>query len=330
MKISLHTITALLGLAAILSPGSRAEDNPPAAKEEKKSLRVLVPERRVHAQSGEKRLLEKEKVTFLGVETTPVNATMSAQLGLPQGTGLVVNQVVPKSPAVDVLKVHDILLKLDDQILIEVRQLSVLIRSHKEGDEVTLTYVRGGQKNTAKVKLGTHEVPKLMSALLNGASLPLTMAGDKFEVFPPGTERAEVDRLLSLIQRSPDGEPVRIHLDHAGPGFRAMAVHTGNSNVVFSDDDGSLELTLKDGAKQLVAKNAKGDQLFSGPVNTPEERSAMPAAVRERFEKLEAMHHITFQTDADFQGAETRVLRPRGIGLPLPARERPAQQSLFF
>ena len=44
----------------------------------------------------------------------------------------------------------------------------------------------------------------------------------------------------------------------------------------------------------------------------------MPAEVRERLEKLEGMHDMTFHTDEDFKGAEMKVFRPRGIGLPLP------------
>jgi serine protease Do len=334
MKTSLRNFT-LLALMIVALPALRAEDEKPAAKEEKKSLRVLAGpdrERHVVVQGAEKHKVEKETVAFLGVETSPVSAAMTAQLGLPRGTGLVVNHVVPKSPAIDVLKPHDILLKFDDQILIEVRQLSVLIRNHKEGDEVTLTYLRAGQKATAKVKLGKQDIPKF-TTLLEGMRMPLVRAfeGDKFELFTPDAERADVDRLLSMIQRTPNGDPVRSQIDRsAGPGFRAVTVHTGNSDLVFSDDEGSLELTIKDGAKTLVAKNAKGEQLFSGPATTPEERKAIPEGVRERLEKLEGMHNITFHTDGDFKGAESRVIRPRGIGLPLPRRVSPAQQSLFY
>ncbi len=55
--------------------------------------------------------------------------------------------VVPDSPAAATLKKNDVLTKLDDQLLIEQRQLSVLIRNHKDGDEVTLTYIRGGKES---------------------------------------------------------------------------------------------------------------------------------------------------------------------------------------
>ena len=71
------------------------------------------------------------------------------------------NHIAPGSPSAGALKPHDILLKLDDQILIEQRQLAVLVRGHKEGDEITLTYLRAGKQATAKVKLAKHDVPKM-------------------------------------------------------------------------------------------------------------------------------------------------------------------------
>lgn len=83
-----------------------------------------------------------------------------------------------------------------------------------------------------------------------------------------------------------------------------------------------MELTLRDGAKTLVAKDAAGKEIFSGPVSTPEQRQALPEALRERLERLEGMREMTFKTDGDFQGAETRVIRPQGKSISL--REVPA------
>ena len=163
--------------------------------------------------------------------------------------------------------------------------------------------------------------------------------GDRFDVAVPRPEGPEndeeVDHLLELVQRgpgAPDGPPgfvprgnhIFIERKH-GPGFRAMIANPANSNLVFSDEKGSLELTLKDGQKSLVAKNPKGEQLFSGPVTTPEQRAAMPAEVRERLEDLEGMQDVSFKTDEDFRGSESRVVRPagRGVSFPLPTT-RPA------
>jgi hypothetical protein len=253
---------------------------------------------------------EMETVTFLGVETHPTDATLAEQLGLAKGTGLVVRAVSPDSPATAVLKKNDILLKLDDQVLIEQRQLAVLVRNHQEGDEVTLTYIRGGKQATARVKLGKHEVPRM--AFFEG------VPGQRFNFAfgdgddLPGMDREEMDRVLSLMdQHGPGGHVRRLHVDRAPePGMRNTTVNTANSNMVFSDDKGSLDLTIKDGKKTLVAKDAKGAPLFSGPVNTPQERSALPPEVRSRLEQLEGMQEFSFQTDDDFQGGRVRVVKP--------------------
>jgi hypothetical protein len=335
MKIEIkHLAAACAAMVSLPSVQAAAAAEKPEAKP-RAELRVLstspVQVHNMNVQrAGEK--AEKEKVAFLGVETGPVSATTGAQLGLPRGTGLVVSHVVAKSPAAGVLQEHDILLKLDDQILIETRQLAVLVRNKKPGEEVAIAYLRAGQRSTARIALGEHEVPKLGAAgAFDVQGFSFSPAGPIFErVMPlPGDVREETDRTLSLIERAraargPAGQPspVRIQIERAeGPGFRAMSVNTGDSTLVFTDEAGTLELTHQAGAKTLVAKDAKGAELFAGPVTTPEERKALPAAVRARLEKLEAMREVTFRTDGDFKGAETRVVRPpgRSISFPQPA-----------
>ena len=324
MKTTLRYIVPVLGLA-VLPPCLCAAADQPAPAQEKKSLRILSgPDRNVvirHNDAG-----EMEPATFLGVETAPVSATLTAQLGLQEGAGLIVNHVAADSPAAAVLKPHDILLKLDDQLLIEQRQLAVLIRSHKEGDEVTLTFLRGGKQGTAKVKLAKRDLPKMsleLDQLLPGLRGP----GAGAFAYASGdglmAGREDVDRLLGLIDRGllPGLQQMNI-VRHGGSGDRSInvTVNTGNSHVMLEDDKGSLDLAIREGKKELLAKNPKGEQVFSGPVNTPEERQALPADVRTRLEQLEDSTHFSFKTDGDFQGAEMKVVRPRGqsIAAPLP------------
>lgn len=335
MKKSIIGLSALVAL--VLSPAGWAAD--PAPKEKKGEMRVITKTerpgpgmRRIHPPG------EKETVAFLGVQASPAPRTVAVQLNLPAGAGLVVNHVVPASPAAGVLQEHDILLKLDDQILIETRQLSVLVRQRKEGDEVTLTYLRGGKEATARVKLGKQEVPKMSLFEHAGPGAPVHGFGfgpGRFEMLnPEHRSREEVDRMLSLIRPGGPGAPTRIQVERSRrPGMRAMSVHPGNSNLVYSDDEGSLELTITDGRKSLVAKDGAGKELFSGPVNAPEERAKMPPSVRQRLEKLEGMHNIRFHTDEEFRGAETRVLPPSGRGIsmpPAPETSRPVRRPRIF
>ena len=339
MKTSTHLV-ALLALMSASPLFAAAEKKSPEPKQDK--LRVIAgPDDGRGARFGHRvgpgRPVEKENAPFLGVETAPVSPTVATQLGLQKGVGLVVNHVVPDSPAAATLQQHDILLRLDDQILIETRQLAVLIRNRKEGEEVTLTYLRGGKEAKAKVKLVMREVPKLGGLFPEGGAHGFMFGPDgafrSFEipVGAPGENREEVNRVLSLIRPGHENNPVRIQIDRKpGPGYRATTINTANSNLVFKDERGSLELTMTDGSKTLVAKNAQGEQVFSGPVNTPDERKAMPADVRERLEHVENMHDVTFHAEGDVQRSEKRFTAPLPRGISHPLRSAPKPRGLFL
>jgi membrane-associated protease RseP (regulator of RpoE activity) len=66
-------------------------------------------------------------------------------------------------------------------------------------------------------------------------------------------------------------------------------------NARFKDDEHDLVLTTIEGRKTLVAKDAAGVEVFNGPVDTPEQRAALPAAVRLKLERLEALPRMPMQ-----------------------------------
>lgn len=332
-SLKLRLVFSLLGCAAALPFVHADQPNP---------LRVLVEAKGPAEAKAERGFVfrhgpgkgELETVAFLGVETAGMPPALTAQLGLPKHSGLVVRHVVPESPAAVVLQVHDVLLKLDDQLLIEPRQFSVLVRNHQEGDEVTLTFVRAGKQSTAKVKLGKQQAPKLSASEAPG------VGGEPFDhlvgddrVLGPG-RRVEMERVLSLLEHPPvmaGTAAVRMpHPAPSAPGFRSLAVSPANSSMVFSDDEGSLELTLKDGKKSLVAKDAKGAQIFAGPVDTAEQRAALSPEVRARLDRLEGMQGFSFEADETFHGdVKTFHVAPRRIEFSRPAtpawtEERPS------
>src|SRR6266480_7262631 len=103
----------------------------------------------------------KVPMTFLGVETSQVPTVVSEQLGLPKGLGLVVDYVVPDSPAASAgIQQNDILKMLNDQILIEPSQLRKLLQTFSDGTDITLTILRKGQEQKTTVKLTKKERPQ--------------------------------------------------------------------------------------------------------------------------------------------------------------------------
>jgi PDZ domain len=104
---------------------------------------------------------KKVPVTYLGIETSEVPTVLSEQLGLAKGFGLVVDYVVPDSPAAAAgVQQNDVIKMLNDQILTEPDQLSKLIRSYSEGTTVTLTLLRKGKEEKVTAKLSKKEVPQ--------------------------------------------------------------------------------------------------------------------------------------------------------------------------
>ena len=251
--------------------------------------------------------MEKEKVAFLGVETAPVSRTLAAQLGLGRDTGLVVTRLAEKSPAADLLKEDDVLTKFEDQILVNQQQFGVLVRAKKEGDEVKLTVIRGGKETTVKAKLGSHEVPKMAGNFFFqngpggfGGTIALPSGGLARLRELPGMDDDHARDVLRLIgrERLLSGPGMRI-VRHGG-GQGSTILDLPNSNISYSDDDGSIEIKSNDGKRELTVKDAKGKVTFQGPVNTEEERKKLPPEVMKQLGKLDN-DSISFEAGEKFE-----------------------------
>jgi serine protease Do len=267
-------------------------------------------------RDGPREQAEMEKVAYLGVETMPVDPTVAAQLGLPRGTGVVVRRVAEGSPAAGLLQPHDVLTKLDDQILVNMQQLTVLVRNHKSGDEVKLTLMRGGKESAVKAKLGEREVPKLAGDMAPpfmhffgddgpGGNVAFRAGGPDLPGFG-GPEAGDVMRVIGGDRLNWFARP-RVHVfrRHGDEGRTILDLPAGS--FVFSDDQGSVEVTSAEGKRELTVKDKKGAVTFSGPINTPEEHEKLPDEVKQR---LEAIGGAELGDDADEIKVETKVFKP--------------------
>ena len=98
-------------------------------------------------------------LTFLGVETSRVSKALRNHINIPEGVGLTIDHVAEDSAAAKAdLQQYDILLKIDDQIIINQEQLSTLIRSKEAGDKVKVEVLRKSKKMTLRVELGEKEL----------------------------------------------------------------------------------------------------------------------------------------------------------------------------
>jgi hypothetical protein len=103
---------------------------------------------------------DPKPVTYIGVMTRDVSPELRSQFSLPEGFGIMVDEVMPDSPAQHAgIKTHDILLKFEDQQLVNMEQLMLLVRAKKKGDVVNITLISGGQEKQVPVTLGEHVMP---------------------------------------------------------------------------------------------------------------------------------------------------------------------------
>lgn len=285
-------------------------------------------------------------VTFLGVQTSKVEAALGAQLGLPRGIGLVVNVVVGGGPVEGVLEKHDVLVKFDDQLLTSGEHLGVLVRAKSPGDAAVLTYRRAGQEATATVTLGqreprTAQMPDWMPAL--GQRLE-SMREGLSKVLP----REEIERVMEALRRA-DGahrtvlekhREVQIEHEAAQRGHEeaqraheaaheaaaearlrareqpvARIMNLGNVHIRFQDDAGEIELRVVEGRRVAKITDATGVVLYDGPLGTAEEQVALPEAVKGRLKQLENLQGVQLTPDGELPDGEVHfVPRAEKIG----------------
>ena len=323
----------LLALACITAPAASAKDVIIRHTDRQQPRIVLVGDK-------DKPAREMETVAFLGVETSPVPRTVAKHLGLARDMGLIVERVAKDSPAAAALQEDDILTKLDDQLLIDSRQFTVLIRSRKEGDEVKLTFLRAGKEQTAKVKLGQKEVPKVADTF-QFFSAPIGQG----PLFSPGAFQQGVVRLKDLSGAASEEvqEMVRRLQRERGswfgtPGVRVFS-RTGKGSTIldlprghitYSDDDGSVEVQADEGKRQLTVKDKAGKVTFEGPINNEDDRTKLPDDVKKRIEKIE-FSHFSFEPSEAFEIEAGKVEEPgksKISGEPARRANRHRAQSL--
>jgi serine protease Do len=83
---------------------------------------------------------------FMGISYVPLNQALARQLGITAKTGVIVAEVVSGSPAAAAgLQPKDAITAIDGTALTTESSFAQLLNTHKVGDTVTLTVVRGKQ-----------------------------------------------------------------------------------------------------------------------------------------------------------------------------------------
>lgn len=294
------TVTALLPIVAFAQTSPVQPPQPPAPPNPPGPGHPPPP--------GHHEKAPKVPMTFLGVETSQVPNVVSEQLGLSKGFGLVVEYVVPDSPAASAgIQQNDILKMLNDQILMEPGQLRKLLQTFADGTDVTLTILRKGQEQKVTVKLAKKEMPRRQS-IGSGANddwhWDLDDSGELGEQMQDlkeqlkeqlgeqrGVIRGAVMKAHEAARRAREdarraAREIRILSNDHG-ALKATRIDLGKAQIVFCDDKGEMKVENVNGKKVLTVKDKQGKLVFSGPVETKEDLDKVPADVRQRYDKLQ-------------------------------------------
>ncbi len=287
---------------------------------------------------------------FLGVITADLPVEMSTQLGLPEGFGLLVREVVPDSPAASAgVEKYDVLTAIDDQHLVSPDQLAKLVRSLGKDKTASLTIIRKGKEQHLSAKLAEREGPdsggpfdemrRLFGPRVEGGYgddiresvrklgekasewnfRARDAAGDvedKARHAADEAQRAQRRVEEQLKQSLPNGRgpdvPPGDLLREARPGggsrierYNQNGVTTvdgAKAHLTLKDNDGEIEVAAENGHRVLTARNPKGDVVFTGPVDTEEQRKIVPEQFRK---KLDAIKILEANGSSASAGVET-------------------------
>lgn len=134
-KIGLWALT--IGAAALLSLPASASAAPKAKAKQQHSHRMQI------STGGQ-----------LGAQVTGMSDDLRAFFGAPMGVGLLVDQVMPDTPAAKAgLKSGDVIIKVHGTAIDGVMDIFEALSTSKKGDQVSIEIIRAKKKRTLNVTL---------------------------------------------------------------------------------------------------------------------------------------------------------------------------------
>lgn len=262
------------------------------------------------------RIINIEKSAYLGIVTNTIPEALAAHLGTE--TGLIITGVMPNSAAANAgLSQHDIITRIDSQEVNTPDQLRELVRSKKPGDALHLETLHQGKPRQVEVTLSERNARRadMNAPQLQGLNLGVLpsdfekrireMIEGNLGSFELNGQQGnlldlDIDRLqgnMGMIQ--PDIENMMRNMsgrlqqqmfrfnDPASPDQHDGALQfQQNSSIRILDQEGSIEISSKNGIRQLTVRDTENQEVWSGPWNTENDKQAAPDAIRKRADKL--------------------------------------------
>ncbi len=232
-------LTLVTTLAAILAAGSGVAAFAQEPEEKERSVRVMVlgdgqvevledaEEARVLAvklaASAQEKAVAREFAdrvrptlalhwggAYLGVELVNLNEPLRAHFGVPEGSGVLVSNVMDGSPAARAgIQVGDILTRFDGEDVASSRKLTTMVRKAEAGDPADIEIWRDGKVETVSTTLDERPRPDLRANYFSFLRGSEDLDGDgEIEVF------VSPENVHEKIQEYFDGDEWRERHEH--------------------------------------------------------------------------------------------------------------------
>lgn len=202
----------------------------------------------------------------LGLRLSRASAVLRQQLALARGAGLVVDEVAAGTRAEQAgLRQHDVLVRLDDQLLVLPQQFDALLDAAAPDDPLTCFVLRGGRE--VAIRLAGRPAVALAGAT-EAPAAPL-----RRPLRPTASS-------LALVVPAP-----------ATPAAAAPFGHLRRlSDETLLRQDADFEIRLSSGDQtRLVVRDPAGSVVFDGPIDSAADRSRVPEVVRSRVADMERL-----------------------------------------
>ena len=177
---------------------------------------------------------------WIGISVAPADGVLRSQLRLPEGSGVIITQVLPNSPAQQAgVEPHDVLLAVNGKPVASADDLEGQIRSATTGGTLELKLLRGGKPLDKQVTPQTQAYADWLQAL-SSAGQPVYRIG---------------------VSMSPPDETLRKQLGLAG-GFVVTEVNVGSPAEAAGVKAGDVLLSAN--GKALAEEGDLGAEIQRG------------------------------------------------------------------
>jgi membrane-associated protease RseP (regulator of RpoE activity) len=276
---------------ALLSPAltQAAKDEAP----EDENIKVIVAEATEAAKAWAGRLQEwksggKTKTTYFGVVIDSVPDVLRDYVEIPEGVGLLFTSIAKEGPAAKAgLEDNDIIVKFDDQLIINYSQFSALIEMKGPGATVPVTIMRKGKEMVFEVTL-EERIRSGGQFLLPDIPAPpspdeLGNFMQNIEEWIPGSVRVFVDDnehvhvdIEDLKEDLGDLHKKIQHIkilkagsedlitEHGDMGARTTVVRVADKNINYVSDEGKVVLNSSGSNQHAMVWDEAGELIYDG------------------------------------------------------------------